>query len=104
MWRMLIGVVYIAGGGYLVFHPRIALESFAVVLAVIFVLEGVLEMRGLLTVPRRLGIQLGIGQRSFQRSGLHSYASMALHLNSVYRNRSGHQPDASVASRCCCIL
>ncbi len=43
VWRLLIGAVYIAGGGYLVFHPALARESFAVVLVVIFMLEGVLE-------------------------------------------------------------
>ena len=44
IWRMLIGVIYILGGGYLAFHPGIALASLTVVLAVMFVLESVLEM------------------------------------------------------------
>jgi uncharacterized membrane protein HdeD (DUF308 family) len=44
IWRMLIGVVYILGGGYLALHPGIALESLTIVLAVIFVLEGLLEL------------------------------------------------------------
>jgi uncharacterized membrane protein HdeD (DUF308 family) len=43
IWRLLIGVTYIVGGGYLAFHPQLALESFTVVMAVIFLLEGVLE-------------------------------------------------------------
>jgi uncharacterized membrane protein HdeD (DUF308 family) len=43
-WRMLIGVVYVAGGAYLAFHLRLALESLTVVLAAIFFLEGVLEI------------------------------------------------------------
>jgi len=44
VWRMLIGMVYILGGGYLAFHPKIALETMTVVLAVIFLLEGVMEI------------------------------------------------------------
>ena len=27
LWRMLVGIVYVGGGGYLAFHPGIALES-----------------------------------------------------------------------------
>ena len=41
---MLIWVVYVAGGGYLAFHPGLALQSLTVVLAVIFAIEGVLEL------------------------------------------------------------
>jgi uncharacterized membrane protein HdeD (DUF308 family) len=44
IWRMMIGVVYILGGGYLALHPGLALESLTIVLAVIFALEGVLEL------------------------------------------------------------
>ncbi|MGB8030479.1 MAG: DUF308 domain-containing protein [Terracidiphilus sp.] len=44
IWRMLIGLAYVAGGGYLALHPQLALESFTVVMAVIFVMEGVLEL------------------------------------------------------------
>jgi len=44
IWRMLIGLVYVFGGAYLGLHPQLALESFTVVLAVIFVMEGVLEL------------------------------------------------------------
>jgi uncharacterized membrane protein HdeD (DUF308 family) len=44
LWRMLIGIVYVAGGGYLAFHPAIAVESLTLVVATIFLLEGVLEI------------------------------------------------------------
>ena len=44
IWRLLIGVVYILGGGYLALHPGIALVSLTVVLAAIFALEGVFEL------------------------------------------------------------
>ncbi|MGA3372876.1 MAG: DUF308 domain-containing protein [Terracidiphilus sp.] len=43
-WRLLIGIVYVAGGGYLLFHPQIALESLTLAMAVLFLLEGVLEI------------------------------------------------------------
>ena len=44
IWRLLIGLVYVLGGGYLGLHPNLALESFTVVMAVIFVMKGVLEL------------------------------------------------------------
>jgi uncharacterized membrane protein HdeD (DUF308 family) len=43
LWRMLVGIVYVVGGGYLAFHPGIALESLTLVMATIFLLEGALE-------------------------------------------------------------
>jgi uncharacterized membrane protein HdeD (DUF308 family) len=44
LWRMLIGAIYVIGGGYLAFHPGLALESLTLAVAVIFFLEGVMEI------------------------------------------------------------
>ncbi|MGA8366176.1 MAG: HdeD family acid-resistance protein [Candidatus Acidiferrales bacterium] len=44
LWRMLIGLVYVVGGGYLAFHSALAVESLTLVVAVVFFLEGVLEI------------------------------------------------------------
>jgi uncharacterized membrane protein HdeD (DUF308 family) len=44
LWRMLVGIVYVGGGGYLAFHPGIALESLTLVMAAIFLIEGILEI------------------------------------------------------------
>jgi uncharacterized membrane protein HdeD (DUF308 family) len=44
LWRMLIGAIYVIGGGYLAFHPGLALESLTLTVAVIFLLEGVMEI------------------------------------------------------------
>ena len=44
IWRMLIGVFYVFGGGYLAFHPGIALETLTLVMAAIFLVEGVSEV------------------------------------------------------------
>jgi uncharacterized membrane protein HdeD (DUF308 family) len=43
-WRLLIGIVYVAGGGYLLFHPQIALDSLTLAMAVLFLLEGMVEI------------------------------------------------------------
>jgi uncharacterized membrane protein HdeD (DUF308 family) len=43
LWRLLLGIVYVMGGGYLAFHPGIALESLTLVVAAIFFVEGVIE-------------------------------------------------------------
>jgi uncharacterized membrane protein HdeD (DUF308 family) len=44
IWRLLIGLLYLTGGGYLAFHPQIALEALALLMAVIFSIEGILEI------------------------------------------------------------
>jgi len=44
LWRILIGIVYVVGGGYLALHPGLALESLTFVVAAIFFVEGVLEI------------------------------------------------------------
>jgi len=43
IWRILIGAAYVVGGGYLAFHPGLALESLTLVVAAIFFVEGVME-------------------------------------------------------------
>jgi uncharacterized membrane protein HdeD (DUF308 family) len=44
IWRMLVGIAYIVGGGYLAFHPGIALESLTLLVAAIFFVEGAMEI------------------------------------------------------------
>jgi uncharacterized membrane protein HdeD (DUF308 family) len=44
LWRMLIGVAYVIGGGYLAYHPGLALESLTLVVAAILFVEGVMEI------------------------------------------------------------
>jgi uncharacterized membrane protein HdeD (DUF308 family) len=44
LWRILIGIAYVIGGFYLVFHPSLALEALTLVLAAILVAEGVLQI------------------------------------------------------------
>lgn len=44
LWRLLIGAIYVLGGGYLAFHPGLALESLTLAVAVIFFLEGIIEI------------------------------------------------------------
>jgi uncharacterized membrane protein HdeD (DUF308 family) len=41
--RLLIGIMYLAGGLYLLFHPETALESLTLLLALFFLVEGVFE-------------------------------------------------------------
>lgn len=46
IWRMLIGIVYVIGGGFLVFNPGLTLESLTLLMAAIFFAEGLLEIAG----------------------------------------------------------
>jgi uncharacterized membrane protein HdeD (DUF308 family) len=43
-WRLLVGVAYVVGGGYLAFHPGLALESLTLVVASIFFVESIMEI------------------------------------------------------------
>jgi uncharacterized membrane protein HdeD (DUF308 family) len=44
LWRLLAGLVYVAGGIYLIFHPALALASLTLALAALFLFEGVMEV------------------------------------------------------------
>lgn len=44
IWRFLIGVAYIVGGFYLAIHPSLSLASLTLVLAAVFLAEGVLRI------------------------------------------------------------
>jgi uncharacterized membrane protein HdeD (DUF308 family) len=42
VWRVLLGILYIVGGGYLAFHPVVSLASLTLVLGAIFFAEGIM--------------------------------------------------------------
>lgn len=44
VWKLLVGVAYIAFGVYLVLHPVLAVASLTLVLAVLFLIEGILDV------------------------------------------------------------
>jgi uncharacterized membrane protein HdeD (DUF308 family) len=44
LWRMLVGIAYIFGGGYLAFHPGLTLASLTLLVATIFFFEGIIEI------------------------------------------------------------
>jgi len=44
IWRLLLGIFYVAGGLYLAFHPSLSLVSLTLVLAIILVAEGFLQI------------------------------------------------------------
>ena len=44
IWKLLVGVAYILFGGYLLMHPLIGVASLTLVLASLFLVEGVLEI------------------------------------------------------------
>jgi uncharacterized membrane protein HdeD (DUF308 family) len=44
IWRMLVGAFYIVGGGYLAFHPGLTLASLTLLVAAIFLVEGITEI------------------------------------------------------------
>jgi uncharacterized membrane protein HdeD (DUF308 family) len=43
-WKLLIGAAYIFFGGYLLFHPIIGVASLTLLLAILFLVEGVLDL------------------------------------------------------------
>lgn len=44
LWELLVGLVYVVGGGYMVFHPLLAVATLTLFLAGVFLAEGVLEV------------------------------------------------------------
>ena len=44
LWRLLLGIVYVAGGLYLAFHPALSLLSLTLVLAFILYIEGFIQI------------------------------------------------------------
>ena len=44
LWRLLLGIVYIAGGLYLAFHPSLSLLSLTLILAIILFAEGLMQI------------------------------------------------------------
>ena len=44
IWKLLVGVAYIAFGIYLILHPVLGVEALTLVLAVLFLVEGVLDI------------------------------------------------------------
>lgn len=44
VWRLVLGIVYIAGGLYLAFHPGLSLLSLTLVLAFILYVEGLMQI------------------------------------------------------------
>ncbi|MGA6982856.1 MAG: DUF308 domain-containing protein [Candidatus Sulfotelmatobacter sp.] len=44
IWKLLVGVAYLCFGGYLLVHPVLGVASLTLVLAALFVIEGVLDL------------------------------------------------------------
>ena len=44
IWKLLVGLAYIAFGGYLLMHPLLGVASLTLVLASLFLIEGVLDV------------------------------------------------------------
>ena len=44
MWRLVVGLAYVVGGFYLVFHPALGLATLTLWLASIFVVEGAMRI------------------------------------------------------------
>jgi uncharacterized membrane protein HdeD (DUF308 family) len=44
IWKLLVGVAYVAFGAYLILHPQIGVASLTLVLACLFLVEGILNI------------------------------------------------------------
>jgi uncharacterized membrane protein HdeD (DUF308 family) len=44
LWELLVGLVYLVGGGYMVFHPLLGIATLTLFLAGVFLAEGVFEV------------------------------------------------------------
>ena len=44
IWKLLVGIAYVCFGGYLLFHPVLGVASLTLLLASLFVIEGIFEI------------------------------------------------------------
>jgi uncharacterized membrane protein HdeD (DUF308 family) len=44
IWKLLVGIAYIVFGGYLLVHPVVGVASLTLVIAILFLIEGVLDI------------------------------------------------------------
>lgn len=44
LWKLLVGLAYLVCGGYLIIHPILGIASLTLLLAVLFLIEGVLDI------------------------------------------------------------
>jgi uncharacterized membrane protein HdeD (DUF308 family) len=44
IWKLLVGIAYLAFGGYMLIHPLLSVTSLTLALAVLFLIEGVLNI------------------------------------------------------------
>ena len=44
IWKVLVGVAYLVFGGYMILHPVLSVASLTLVLATLFLIEGVLDL------------------------------------------------------------
>jgi uncharacterized membrane protein HdeD (DUF308 family) len=44
IWKLLVGIAYVCFGGYLIVHPLLGVASLTLVLATLFLIEGVLDI------------------------------------------------------------
>ena len=44
IWKLLVGIAYLCFGGYLIVHPVLGVASLTLVLASLFLIEGILDM------------------------------------------------------------
>ena len=44
IWKLLVGVAYVCFGGYLIVHPLLGIASLTLLLASLFVIEGILDI------------------------------------------------------------
>ena len=44
IWKLLVGIAYLCFGGYLILHPVLGVASLTLVLAMLFLIEGILNV------------------------------------------------------------
>jgi len=64
IWKLLVGLAYVLFGVYLILHPVLGVASLTLVLAVLFLIEGILDVILFLQHAHHAGSVLGTGGRN----------------------------------------
>jgi len=94
IWKLLVGLAYLCFGVYLILHPVLGVASLTLLLAALFLIEGVLYIVLFFQMRPLGGIKLGAGGRDhYVAARADDLYAMAVERGVGNRNAGGRKPD-----------
>jgi len=94
IWKLLVGIAYLFFGAYLIMHPVLGVVSLTLILASLFLIEGILDIVLFFKMRPILRIDLGTGRRDhYPAAGVDDLRAMAVQLRLGDWHPGRHQHD-----------